>query len=843
MNRIRNKALTFFSICFFLCLLCVYVKLGTDAFATNTSIPPLDCTSYSPYKDDINEYATPEEIEKDLILIHRYTSCVRIYTTKNGLDVVPEIAERLNMTVILGTWIDKVSLSENKKEIDRAILLSNTHANIRMIVVGNEINSFNWNKVDKITYISYLKYIKSKTSTPLAITVLGDSVESEFGVYDYVDIVGLHIFPYWSGVNDTRDEPDFAVRRVEAARHFIQDTLKLQGKQVMVLEYGQPWVGLNMGKNISSLAAQRTYINAVSTQLHNAGIFANYYELVSEKRIGDSDGYVYRLWGVLTHSGENIVRVQRIMFAYVVFGVLILFFLTLYRMKKRTIRFSASAALQVLSVYMAFGYMIYTIRSIFGGDYWLYQFICLVPIGAFCIVCIKTIFELSPVAQSAPTTPEPGLHESEHSQKVAIIIPSKVEDLGIVQKTLESCLKQTYANIEILFVNNGQQEDSYRRDVEHLSASYRDPRIRYVYFENTKKNKSSALNHAVRLVSPDAAYILFVDADYVLIPEAVEKGLAYFSDTRIRCVQFPQAYQSGVGFIGEMARLEQDCVAHFFQPLRNKTNSVIVNGTLCFFRRTVFEGYSWDEDTVCEDAMLGAELQLRNEKVLYVEEVIGKGVAPRNMRELLIQRFRWAAGASQVLKRLLFSRDAYANAPVLLQYILGWLPWLMLIPLLIYIPVYIVFLFRIKSYFHFFPVFAPIQLVMAGTLLAMSVYGFLGIRARLGWSFGMFIQSVVYQLALVNTIAFGMLYGFLKKRIDFRGTRGVGRQTGYARSLAWVVPLALCVAFGLIILKIWRYNQYLHNGLTELNTLLPIVFCLLPQAAGLWLYAIDKFRK
>lgn len=59
----------------------------------------LDCVSYSPYRDEstLNEnkkFVKPELIEADLRIIANRFKCVRTYTTLQGMDRVPEIAQK-----------------------------------------------------------------------------------------------------------------------------------------------------------------------------------------------------------------------------------------------------------------------------------------------------------------------------------------------------------------------------------------------------------------------------------------------------------------------------------------------------------------------------------------------------------------------------------------------------------------------------------------------------------------------------------------------------------------------------------------------------------------------------
>lgn len=88
--------------------------------------------------------------------------------------------------------------------------------------------------------------------------------------------------------------------------------------------------------------------------------------------------------------------------------------------------------------------------------------------------------------------------------KVSIIIP--VYNLeSYIAKTIESCLRQTYGNIEVVIVNDGSTDGSEKEIEKYLA----DERIIYVKQENA--GVSAARNHGVKISTGD--YLTFVDGD------------------------------------------------------------------------------------------------------------------------------------------------------------------------------------------------------------------------------------------------------------------------------------------------------------------------------------------
>ena len=103
-------------------------------------------------------------------------------------------------------------------------------------------------------------------------------------------------------------------------------------------------------------------------------------------------------------------------------------------------------------------------------------------------------------------------------KKVSIIVP-----VYNVEKYLEECveslLKQTYRNLEILLVDDGSPDhcpqmcDDWAR---------RDSRIRVIH----KQNAGSGLARNTGMKNASGEYICFFDSDDYLMPNAIEKAYA-----------------------------------------------------------------------------------------------------------------------------------------------------------------------------------------------------------------------------------------------------------------------------------------------------------------------------
>jgi glycosyltransferase involved in cell wall biosynthesis len=106
--------------------------------------------------------------------------------------------------------------------------------------------------------------------------------------------------------------------------------------------------------------------------------------------------------------------------------------------------------------------------------------------------------------------PEPAL--------VSVVIPC-YNQAHFLHEAIESALAQTYSHCEILVVDDGSTEN-----IAEVAAGY--PKIRYIRQENS--GVSAARNTGLK--QSRGEYLVFLDADDRLLPEALEIGVNYLRE-------------------------------------------------------------------------------------------------------------------------------------------------------------------------------------------------------------------------------------------------------------------------------------------------------------------------
>ncbi|MCB9806499.1 hypothetical protein H6768_01090 [Candidatus Peribacteria bacterium] len=200
----------------------------------------LDCVSYNPYREEYSldknkKFVTPEVIDSDLAIIAARFRCIRIYTTLHGMDRVPEIAQKYNLSVIVGTWVS-ADLMENMHDLDIAIDITNKYPSVTHLLIGNEALFFDVIS-PKYLYL-YLEYAHSKTQKPISTGEIVSTWNEQRKLAELSDFIAIHIFPYWNNIPIER-----SVEYLEGDFNFMKSLFP--NKEIFVAETGWPSNGVD----------------------------------------------------------------------------------------------------------------------------------------------------------------------------------------------------------------------------------------------------------------------------------------------------------------------------------------------------------------------------------------------------------------------------------------------------------------------------------------------------------------------------------------------------------------------------------------------------------------------
>jgi cellulose synthase/poly-beta-1,6-N-acetylglucosamine synthase-like glycosyltransferase len=234
---------------------------------------------------------------------------------------------------------------------------------------------------------------------------------------------------------------------------------------------------------------------------------------------------------------------------------------------------------------------------------------------------------------------------------VSVLVPASAEPAELVTRTLRAAAKLDWPAYEVLVIDNNTPSEEQWQPVERLCRELGD-KVRFFHVENLRGAKAGALNFALDRIDPRAQYILVVDADYCLTPDAIRAAVAAaVRGAGAHLVQFPQHYRN-VSPDNEGMAWELEVFFSVYQRAAASLSCAACTGTLSFVRVSALRAVGgFDGSVITEDADLGLRLLLKGFSTRYVHRVIGSGILPLDTISLKKQRWRWAFGNLQVITK------------------------------------------------------------------------------------------------------------------------------------------------------------------------------------------------
>ena len=155
-------------------------------------------------------------------------------------------------------------------------------------------------------------------------------------------------------------------------------------------------------------------------------------------------------------------------------------------------------------------------------------------------------------------------------------------------RAIKSVLTQTYTNIEVIIIDDGSTDET-------PSIIFAYPTVHYYYQQN--KGIAAARNNGIK--NSSGKYLIFLDADDWLLPDAVENNLAVIGqNTDIAFVSGNYfLFRAETGVLEEVSVLVSE--HHYVEMLQRNYIGMIAT---VMFAKWVFENIQYDERlSACED--------------------------------------------------------------------------------------------------------------------------------------------------------------------------------------------------------------------------------------------------
>ena len=403
--------------------------------------------------------------------------------------------------------------------------------------------------------------------------------------------------------------------------------------------------------------------------------------------------------------------------------------------------------------------------------------------------------------------------------KISIHVPAHAEPPDMVIETLTALRNLDYPTYEVIMVDDNTADDELWRPV--VDFCYRNG-IKVFHLQDYPGFKSGALNFALTQTALDAEVIAVVDSDYLVEPTFLRETVPYFSDPRVAFVQTPQAfYNSDANLFAHLSALAQRFFFEVSMRSRNEQNAIIFCGTMGLIRKRVLDRIGgWDEWCITEDAEASLRMLRKGYQSVYINHAYGHGLLPTTFEATKKQRFRWAFGGMQILKRygrhlLPWSRSDPGEKLTFqqrLRYLMGLLGWFNDLLVLIF-TVFLLLTTAAYAYGWQLPVRQIAEWLLLIPIVSILT-GFLrvawALRVTTGSSWRSGLGAFMSMLALSWTVAQACLSALWNDKGTFLRTPKVGLESGLSRALkatAWETALGILLIAAIPLVLNVRTNR------------------------------------
>jgi len=282
-------------------------KIELKAYALPSKIQGI---GYSPYRDCQYPGGTiqpsPQDIQEDLTKLFHTSNAIRTYSSTGVNSQVVALANSSGLPIFVGAWLDKNA--NDGAEIQGLINLAQSYP-LDGVIVGNEYYLRHRTEAD----IEYLrqKIVQVKNTIPSSIPVTTAEIDDLMfnwstgtptinpvyrPILDQVDIVMVHIYPFWSGM-PIEGAAAFTIAHYKAIQTLIEQEYPGQHKRVVIGEAGWPSAGGPQTQAIPSLQNQRRYLLEFLTLAEQQGVEYFYFDGFDELWKIEEPGHVGQNWG------------------------------------------------------------------------------------------------------------------------------------------------------------------------------------------------------------------------------------------------------------------------------------------------------------------------------------------------------------------------------------------------------------------------------------------------------------------------------------------------------------------------------------------------------------------
>ncbi len=280
------------------CVIMVGVgQYGQQPQDVGPDVEKMASVSFAPFRSGQSplqhRFPSASEVEDDLKRLSPYTQGLRTYAASEGSYDLPLLARRYGLKIWQGIWLGADPIV-NAQEISKGIELAQRYPDvIDRVIVGNEVLLRRDLPVEAL--MEAIKTVKAQVPQRVTYADVWEFWLQFPQVADHVDIITIHLLPYWEDHPTAIDQALAAVQHAYQAIH-----MAFPAKPVAIGEAGWPSAGRAREGAIPSRVHEAQFVRGFIALADKEGFEYNVIEAFDQEWKYKNEGVVGANWGVFT---------------------------------------------------------------------------------------------------------------------------------------------------------------------------------------------------------------------------------------------------------------------------------------------------------------------------------------------------------------------------------------------------------------------------------------------------------------------------------------------------------------------------------------------------------------
>jgi len=232
---------------------------------------------------------------------------------------------------------------------------------------------------------------------------------------------------------------------------------------------------------------------------------------------------------------------------------------------------------------------------------------------------------------------------------VDILICTYNEEASILAPVIDGAQSVDYDNKRVWVLDDGRRP--------WLEDLCRKKQCGYLTRSDNSHAKAGNINAALAYIAEldvQPEFISILDADFVCLPQFLNRTVGLMEDHKVAVVQTPQHFSNADPIQENLAayRVWPDEQRFFFDVVmasKDAWDASFCCGTSSLLRYSaLMQIGGFPTDSVTEDYLVSLRLREIGYKTVYLNEKLSLGLAPEGLKEYITQRSRWCLGFVQI---------------------------------------------------------------------------------------------------------------------------------------------------------------------------------------------------